>query len=197
MPKTNLAWMLVAAWIGCTSTTDPVPAGSSLTDAGKDAKASAAATTDSGSSATDAGATKKDSGSVAPVPCSAISGGLPCDPGKLSCGSSTCDTATQECCVDLTGASAKPACVNKGSCANVALQCDEADDCGSGEVCCFSASGVTPTGSLCQSGPCGLGDFSQSCRGDGECAGSGSCGSGSCKGFAIQTCSPLPASACQ
>lgn len=197
MSKINLIWVLGAVWLGCTSTTDP-PA--TVTDAATDSGKK----TDGGTStsSSDAGPSGSDSGSAddtgtGPVGCSPVSGGLPCEPNKVYCGASSCDATSQDCCVDTkTGQSA---CAAKGTCpvGKAGLGCDEAGDCAAGEVCCFTASGITPTGSICQTGPCGLGDFSQSCRGDAECAGSGQCVTGSCAGYKIQTCAAIPATACQ
>lgn len=198
MSKINLIWVLGALWVGCTSTTDPsTPATDAGADTGKKGDGGAASG-DGGVTITSGndGGTADDTGST-PVGCSPISGGLPCEANKIYCGASSCDATSQDCCVDTkTGQSA---CGAKGSCGatKAGLGCDEAADCAAGEVCCFTASGITPTGAICQTGPCGLGDFSQSCRGDAECAGSGQCVAGSCAGYKIQTCAAIPATACQ
>lgn len=204
MPKTNFAWVLVAVWIGCTSTNDPVVA---VTDAGADAKKDSGPVKDGGATGDDGGTTKTDGSSVeedaAPGVCAPISGGLACDPGKIYCGSSNCDAATEECCVDLAGASAATSCVAKGGCTGtnkVGMACDEKDDCATGEICCFTSDGAKPTGAVCQAGPCLVAgsptDFAQSCRGDFECENTGSCVSGNCKGYSVQTCSTFPSAAC-
>ncbi len=195
MSKTNLVWVLAAVCFGCTSTNDPTVA--SL-DAGADAKKA-----DGGTSAPpkDGGRTpgddsgKNEEDSSTPIPCAPVSGGLPCDADKVYCGATSCDATTEDCCVDTRNGSST--CGAKGSCTGKAgLGCDEAGDCATGEVCCFSASGATPTGALCQTGPCGFGDYSQSCRSDSECAGSGQCITGSCAGYKIQTCAAIPSTAC-
>jgi len=203
MTKTKLAWILAAVWIGCTSTTTP---GVSPGDAGADVKDGGktgdGGTVDPGTDGgktdggkTDSG-TDEDSGGPTPLgPCTAISGGLPCDTGKIYCGATTCDQATQECCVDVTTGAAT--CTNIGSCSNAPMACDEARDCAAGEVCCFSASGTTPTGAQCTPGSCsGLGEFAQSCRSDDECSISGECIPQQCKTYKIQTCAQIPQDPC-
>ena len=195
MSKSNLVWVAAVMWLGCTSTNDPAI---TPTDAGADAKkADAGGSKDGGANSTDqdSGSTGNDSGAAAT--CTPLSGGLPCDPGKIFCGSKSCDAKSEDCCVDTHTGSAT--CAPKGTCSGsttAGLGCDEAADCAAGEVCCFTASGVTPTGSLCQTGPCPLGDFSQSCRGTEECA-AGNCVEGSCSGYKIQTCGAIPSTACQ
>lgn len=193
MSKTNLVWILAAVCFGCTSTNDPFIA---ATDAGADAKKVDAGgiKNDSGTSGPRDDSGKIDEDSSTPVSCTPVSGGLPCDAKKVYCGTASCDGSTQDCCVDTQNGSSS--CVAKGTCTKAGLGCDEAGDCATGEVCCFSASGTTPTGALCQQGPCGFGDYSQSCRGNAECVGSGACISGSCAGYKIQTCASIPSTAC-
>jgi hypothetical protein len=202
MPKYSLAWVLVAVWIGCTSTNNPDIG--ALGDGGADAKAT---NKDGGTGSTDSGGgtdakPAKDSGTgdetgATPLgPCTPTAGGLPCDTGKIYCGATNCDMATEECCVDITTGSST--CMATGTCTKAPMACDEARDCNPGEICCFSASGTTPTGATCQDATagCGLGDFTQSCRSDDECAGSGSCIKQTCKTYKIQTCAKIPVDPC-
>jgi len=51
----------------------------------------------------------------------------------IQCSGVSCDTATQECCWD--NAATSGVCVAKGTCANSAIQCDDAQDC-AGAFCC-------------------------------------------------------------
>jgi hypothetical protein len=194
MSKIHLVCVLAVLSFACTSTNDPAIGAS---DASADAKKGDGGGNGKGdgggnSTDTDGGSTDTDGG---PQGCTPISGGLPCDAHKIYCGASNCDGATEDCCVDTTNGTSS--CAPKGTCPTdkAGLGCDEAADCAAGEVCCFTASGTTPTGSLCQTGPCGLGEFSQTCRSDAECN-SGSCGTGSCGGYTIETCAPIPSTAC-
>jgi hypothetical protein len=138
--------------------------------------------------------------------------GQPSDPKKVTCGSTTCDTATQTCCVSrFQDAGCRPA---NQFCAGREFACDEAADCDTGELCCldvtifqtFDAGGFFDAGfptfdagardpiqgsrcrNRCRQQP-------QSCRTDAECDG-GTCVAQQCGGRVIQTCGALPAGAC-
>ena len=202
MSKTNLAWVLVAAWVGCTTTTTPAitptDAGADVKDGGKPSTGDSAAPPTDGGTKKDGETTEEDGGGTVLGPCTPIGGGLPCETGKIYCGASQCDMATQECCVDVsTGAGT---CTATGTCNKAPMGCDEARDCQQDEVCCFTASGTTPTGAICVPGNtcqgASLGDYTQSCRSDDECFGTGTCIAQTCKGFKIQTCQQIPVNPC-
>ncbi|MCA9596904.1 MAG: hypothetical protein KC776_26495 [Myxococcales bacterium] len=58
-------------------------------------------------------------------------------PGQVTCGSTTCSTATDFCCQQFTGAGLSPKCQTGGTqCQGPDIYCDGPDDCGSGQVCC-------------------------------------------------------------
>ncbi|MGO9839345.1 MAG: hypothetical protein ACLP1X_34625 [Polyangiaceae bacterium] len=98
--------------------------------------------------------------------CLVPEGGAPCSPGKVSCGSTTCDTATDYCCAGTNGAgTCEP--LNGGTCASgVKVECDETADCASGDVCC-QQDAYGPHSATCEAS-CPTGYF-QVCRSNAEC----------------------------
>lgn len=64
----------------------------------------------------------------------------PGTPGTISCGMTTCDAKTQECCVSFSGGGMSTSkCVASGMCmggGSVALACTDSTVCKMGEVCC-------------------------------------------------------------
>jgi hypothetical protein len=81
--------------------------------------------------------------SDAPVSTDSPSGNNEAGPGggSIQCGqATTCDPATQECCVSFGGGGDQ--CIAKGgNCQGVALSCTSASSCPSGDVCCASLQG--------------------------------------------------------
>ncbi len=104
------------------------------------------------------------SGGGTPVP----EGGAPSDPGSVSCGSSTCNTTTQHCCVEADGGTCGAL---NGSCTGgagaVAVACNEAADCAPGNVCCQPLE-YGPHSTTCMPS-CPVGTYFQVCRADAEC----------------------------
>jgi hypothetical protein len=73
----------------------------------------------------------------------------------LTCGTSSCDPSTQECCIPIMmGATAS--CATIGQCGGVALSCTGSDNCAAGDVCCLSGLGGGLPTSSCQPS-CGRG----------------------------------------
>jgi hypothetical protein len=69
--------------------------------------------------------------------------------GSVTCGTMTCDQATQECCVTVVGMAANQACVTKGTCAGAGtINCDGPEDCDTAhnQVCCAHFSGTSRAG---------------------------------------------------
>lgn len=91
-------------------------------------------------------------------------------PGPIACGASSCDSATQTCCIQQGGAT----CIAKGAtCQGGALACSSASSCGAGEVCCASLGGAGGGGAACRTtcGPTGI----QLCDSDAECTAPETC----------------------
>lgn len=95
-----------------------------------------------------------DSGTVTPEP-------------PIACGMTSCDPASQECCIRRAPGGTSQSCVPRGSCERgVALSCS-ASSCASGQVCCLrvrmdgAAATCTP---MCS----GRGAF-RLCTSDAEC----------------------------
>ncbi len=58
--------------------------------------------------------------------------------GGITCGATTCDGLTQDCCASFTGLS----CVPKGKCTGGGtLSCSDSTSCPTGQVCCFGGLG--------------------------------------------------------
>ena len=78
-----------------------------------------------------------------------IDGGLPPPPPidagpppAIKCGNTTCNAQSQQCCISQQGAS----CVSTGNCnGGIALSCSSSANCASGEVCCATLGGGTPS----------------------------------------------------
>ena len=110
-------------------------------------------------------------------------------PGQMACGGSTCDEATQFCCVQTGGAES---CQTTGTaCAGSRRECDKASDCPPGNVCCFDFS-AQPASASCHSDCGGGGDTRvQACRTPSECL-SGACATHACvAGGSIESCAPF------
>ncbi|MEO6420110.1 MAG: hypothetical protein ABIP39_11910, partial [Polyangiaceae bacterium] len=96
----------------------------------------------------------------------------------ITCGMTSCDSATQECCLTVMGGGGPMAggtCTAKGACmGGLALTCSSSASCAMGDVCCvnFTQTGGTAT---CQpscmggGGGGGGGGGIQLCATDAEC----------------------------
>jgi len=113
-----------------------------------------------------------------PPSCSAPDGGLPCDPGQISCGASTCTAGTSFCCQNVSGSTGT--CDPTGTvCTQSEVHCNEAADCDGG-VCCMAiaVSFATSVKATCET-RCATGTY-QLCRSNTECGAGHSC--------VVQTC---------
>ena len=93
-------------------------------------------------------------------------------PGRLQCNTTTCDLATEACC--LNESQGLGYCIPKGEqnqCreADTRAQCDENEDCPGKQVCCpyWGCSGGCPPEQVCQDAPCEYG--SEICQPGGQC----------------------------
>lgn len=84
----------------------------------------------------------------------------PVDTGIL-CGFTSCDPATQVCCASFGGSLA---CVTKGTCGGIPIDCSSSASCPSGDVCCLDIVGGAPKATCVASCP----GF-QLCATDAEC----------------------------
>ncbi len=125
--------------------------------------------------------------------CVPADGGLACDPGKVTCGNTSCDLTKQFCCIDDAGT--KQTCDNyppdtgpppPNGCNGTKVDCDEAADCPSGQVCCGFVGAGGGFATSCRQGGCGTGI--QMCRSTNECA---SCVVQTCRGVTMETCGAL------
>jgi len=128
---------------------------------------------------------------------------LPPSPGLFLCGTTTCATSSQQCCLGVDAAGGLGAsCAKVGSaCDGAAFQCDEPADCrgsaaGASAVCCFGLD--SPVASASASG-LGLGSRCESaaaCVGPGRlilCATDADCGPKGgvcCAAVGLPVCQP-------
>ncbi len=123
-------------------------------------------------------ATTNDDGVFLPdddVPPTFDSGVIVADAGPVSrpitCGTTTCDSATQECCLSSSGAA--PKCTPKGTCTGgAALSCSSAASCAPGQQCCLTQpTPSAPPSSTCKSACSGGGPGGEIplCTSDAEC----------------------------
>jgi hypothetical protein len=112
----------------------------------------------------------------------------PSNPGYVTCGSTQCDLATTECCIPHPAASlGGPRCIpiGSGQCNGDIIQCDEPEDCPTGEVCGIGANEFMTTG-------CTTDALWRICKKDSDCgdAGGGVCVLQSCNqhSFYVSTC---------
>lgn len=116
------------------------------------------------------------------------------NPGKITCGSTECDSKTEVCCsrFSLDGGAdggfgqthtctAPNACQGNGASAS---ECDEKADCPQNQRCCL---GFNLTRGQCQNG-CQNGGI-QACKTDPECGDGGACAPHTCpQNVKVQTC---------
>jgi hypothetical protein len=152
-----------------------------------------------GSASSSGGPGAGGDGSAGPPACVSVDGGAQCSaPLMLPCGSTTCNTSTDYCCVDTAadGGGARTCVAPNGSCSPTAtrINCKEAADCAGGAVCCgnFPMLGVQGTTSCLAS--CTGAQNVQICRTDDEC-GIGS-DAGELKKCVLQTCGSLTLQLC-
>jgi hypothetical protein len=151
-----------------------------------------------GSASSSGGSGDAGDGGGGPPSCVSVDGGAQCsEPLMLPCGSSTCNTSTDYCCVENADAGGTRTCVApNGNCSPPAARigCKEAPDCAGGAVCCatFPSLGVQGTTSCLAS--CTGTQNVQICRTDNEC-GAKSDG-GALKKCVLQTCGSLTLQLC-
>jgi hypothetical protein len=119
----------------------------------------------------------------------------------IQCGSNTCNSATQDCCVRFSfdggadgGSGFTRSCIPKnGQCNNGAkLECDEKADCPNTQVCCASFGGGGSLSAQCENN-CGNQSV-QLCKTTPECTNDGgTCTNYNCFNNAVQSCrKPFP-----
>jgi Cys-rich repeat protein len=83
----------------------------------------------------------------------------------IQCGTTTCDSDTEVCCVTFMGQTVSETCTSQTACSGFSLTCSSAQNCDNGEVCCASF----PTGAQCA--PACKGGFQnpQLCASSSEC----------------------------
>jgi hypothetical protein len=68
---------------------------------------------------------------------------------RIACGNTTCDSATQVCCVAAAGGA--QTCIAKGTaCSGGQLTCSSPSSCSAGEKCCLSTLAGLVSGSTCK-----------------------------------------------
>lgn len=87
--------------------------------------------------------------------------------GGIACGSSTCDPATQTCCLTFSGGGGSAKCIDKGgTCSGATIDCTNAAACPVGEICCANRD---PTGGFSATCTADCGGGTQLCATDAEC----------------------------
>jgi hypothetical protein len=119
-----------------------------------------------------------------------VTGPAPTKTAPIACGSTSCDGATQDCCITVGGgggggsstaggpgggAPSSAVCTPKGKCdGDIALSCSSTASCASGQVCCANLNADAPT-AVCQAscggggGGGGGGGVQQLCASDKDC----------------------------
>ena len=88
--------------------------------------------------------------------------------GGITCGATTCDGLTQDCCASFTGLS----CVPKGKCTGGGtLSCSDSTSCPTGQVCCFGGLGGGGPSAKCALVCAGI----QLCKTSAECKAPNTC----------------------
>jgi len=59
----------------------------------------------------------------------------------VTCGDTSCDLASQECCVTQMGPNVSTECVDIGMCSDNTVSCDGPEDCDPGDDCCATFGG--------------------------------------------------------
>lgn len=157
--------------------------GPSSSGGGNDASVGGDASLEGGSDATPGG----EGGHVTST-CQAPTGGAACNPGTVTCGSTTCSTSTDFCCASGGEAGAGTCTAyNSSSCPSGALtlDCDETADCTAG-VCCEQIISLGVPGPTKCMASCSTGWF-QVCKSHTECGAGGDAG-GPLNRCVLQTC---------
>jgi hypothetical protein len=72
----------------------------------------------------------------------------------IMCGFGICNGPQEVCCATQVGQNYQYDCVAPGTCGGIGwVECDQSDDCGPAESCCFLSG---PQNAICVSGLCGL-----------------------------------------
>jgi hypothetical protein len=121
-------------------------------------------------------------------------GGGASNPGKITCGSTECDSTTQVCCVRFTldggadgGAGQTHTCTAPNACQGggaFASECDEKADCPQNQRCCLGFANLAR--GQCQNSCQGS---IQACKTNPECGDGGACATHTCpQNLTVQTC---------
>jgi hypothetical protein len=105
-------------------------------------------------------------------------------PGVIECGNTTCDAATQQCCVTFQGAS----CIARGAqCQGAVATCDGPEDCGGTTPICCGRTNGSNRGLRCSSAnQC---NGARVCHLDADCAsGQKCCVEATIAGYTVLTC---------
>ena len=127
------------------------------------------------------GSTTTDSGT--PDGSTTTDGGAASNPGKITCGSTECDSTTQVCCSKFSfDAGTTRTCTAPNACqGGTASHCDEKADCPQNQKCCLGFGGAQCQNN-CQ-GP-------ELCKTNLECGDGGTCSTYTCpQNVTVQTCS--------
>jgi hypothetical protein len=93
----------------------------------------------SGSTPPSSGIGSSGGSSTGSAPGSSVGSGGGGSSTTITCGTTTCDSTTQECCLSFMGGSS---CAPTGQCqGGASLSCSSGANCASGEVCCATLSG--------------------------------------------------------
>jgi hypothetical protein len=154
-----LAALITPAFVACAL--DRAGLGS---DAALDATSSGGATS-SGDTATTGGGSSSTDGSSPPAtgggggagggdPSAGGAGGSPSlecwGPDTICCANAIpCPTATMECCLSDQYSGELAICVARGTCPDLAINCDDSEDC-AGSICCIDWNGFNYQGVECK-----------------------------------------------
>jgi Cys-rich repeat protein len=92
----------------------------------------------------------------------------------IQCGTATCDSLTEVCCVTFMMQMVNEVCTSPSSCNGVSLTCSSAENCPPGEVCCADFNQMMAS-SQCQSACKGGFQNPQLCAKDSECPSGQTC----------------------
>jgi len=123
------------------------------------------------------------------------------DPGQITCAGAPCSVPAHYCCDDATADGGTEKCVpaSTSACGGLRRACDEAADCGGGQVCCIPPNAApfvaynAQCAVTCKNDPLSY----QLCKTDQECENGLTCVTQVCHGKEIRSCGPLPANRCQ
>jgi len=151
-----------------------------------------------GSASSSGGSGDGGDGGGGPSSCVSVDGGAQCsEPLMLPCGSSTCNTNTDYCCVENADAGGTRRCVApNGSCSPPAtsISCKEAADCADGAVCCANFPSLGVQGATSCLASCTGTQNVPICRTDDECGAKSD--AGELKKCVLQTCGSLTLQLC-